>query len=79
MRVPVPCPWCRGGLVVVERQSWETEMGRRGGCWVDEPVRCSAGCVLHSEDVQRLLLRVLEQPEGASVRQLTLWHEEAAG
>ena len=84
MRVPVACPWCVAGVVVVERASWDTpglapSLGRRGGVWVDEPVQCSAGCALHSEDVQRLLLRVLEQPEGAAVRQLALWHEEAAG
>jgi hypothetical protein len=44
---------------------------------VDDPVRCSRGCVLHPEDVQRLLLRVLDHPEGASVRQLALWSQEA--
>lgn len=77
--VRVPCLWCRGGLVVVQRASWETPLGRRGGVWVDEPVRCSRGCVLHSEDIQRVLLRVLERPEGASVRQLALWSEEVRG
>ena len=65
--VRAPCPWCLGGLVVVERTSWDTPLGQRGGCWVDEPVQCSAGCALHPEDVQRLLLRVLERPEGACV------------
>ena len=64
---------------MVVRQSWETEMGRRGGVWVDEPVTCSAGCRIPSEDVQRLLLRVLEQPAGAAVRELALWTQEAAG
>ena len=79
MTVPVACLRCRLGVVLVERASWDTPLGRRGGCWVDDPVRCSAGCALHPEDVQRLLLRVLEQPEGATVRQLALWSEEVSG
>jgi hypothetical protein len=58
--VPVRCPRCAVGVVRVQASTWPTSLGPAWSAWADEPLSCSAGCVLAPAQVQRLLVGVFE-------------------
>lgn len=62
MTLPTKCLRCPSGVVAVREQAWDSPLGRHRSVWVDEPLRCSAGCHLAGDDVIRLLGRVYDRP-----------------
>ena len=61
VRVPCACPVCGVGVVVVNESAWTSPLGNHRSVWVDEPVRCGAGCALSEEKVRRLVGEVYER------------------
>jgi hypothetical protein len=59
---------CHGGTVVVQETTWTTRLGTGRSVWLDEPTRCTRGCLLSPVQVQKLVLDLYRRP----VRQLPL-------
>jgi hypothetical protein len=66
------CPRCGVAPVGVTSVRWPAGVGERRSVYVDEPVRCAAGCMLGPGEVVRVLRGVDAGSSARSVYQLPL-------